>query len=353
MFTSLLAGKNESMILAISITELLTPTPTAPPKASGVNIWAIVVAASVLLTIIGSVIGSVAYINRYRQRSVERRINEIVQSQLDAESAEKSKKEVEEELQSLRGVRDDLSLQISRLPQEANKMFLVRQLEELASSINKDFNEYKTIEAKLQATETAATLDPKIREVIESAILPIQKQRERRNSYVLLILIALLVFNLSPIYVGSYVSRYFNILGDSPDWTWDSSAWMIVFGTLAVAFIFLGAAALSPLTQRYTAWLGRRVFVMAFVFLFIAAIILGYYWRENALSAACHPYPCGYPPLPYTGAGIAFNAAPILGGLLIFLIFNFRQRIFSAFTQRQNRLPVPDSRFSAHSRSLI
>lgn len=327
------AGKSALMPSVKHIIAITTVTHIAQAKHTGISPWAVVVTASVIIGIVAGVIGVLSYINYYRQRRVDREIIEIAKSNVGAKDAEKSKRETEQEVQQLKGLRDKLSRQISQLPGEANRLFLERQLEELVRNISKDFKEYETIKTRLQSAATSSTLDPQIRRVIKSSILPVQKERERRNGYILLTLILLLALNLSPVRISDYVWKYFNALSDSPEWTMDSPAWMIAFGSIAIAVLFWCAYSLIPKFQKYVLKLRWTALVITSAGLLISLIILGYNFRDEAAGLACSPVSCGYPPVPYTAAGIAFNLAPICGGLFLFLIFKLRPKIFSVFTR--------------------
>lgn len=313
----------------------------AKPKASGISLWAVVVAIGVIVGIPASVIGILSYVDYRRQRRVDREIIEFAKSSVEAKNAQKKRreteqdlKETERDLEQLKGLRDDLSRQIAELPREANRLFLERQLEVLAGNISKDFSEYQSIEARLSSVETASALDPRIRGAIETSILPVQKERERRNGYILLILILLLLLNLSPIRISDYVWRYFNVLSDSPDWTPDSPQWMIVFGSLVVTGLLWCAYSLIPRFQKIMFNLQRIPFAVASASLLVIAIILGYNFRDDAASSACYPDYCGYPPVPYVLACIAFNLAPLFGGLFLFLIFKLLwPKMFSVFSR--------------------
>ena len=169
--------------------------------------------------------------------------------------------------------------------------------------------------------------------MIESSILPVQKKRERRNSYILLILISLLILNLSPIHLSDYILRYFNILSNSPEWTPDSPWWMIVFGSAAVAALLWFASSSMSKVQKYIARLPWTPLAIISVVLLVASIALGYNFRDDAATGACYPYSCGYPSVPYIAAGVAYNLAPVWGGFLLFSIIRARQNIFSVFTR--------------------
>jgi hypothetical protein len=290
------------MTLVKSITAITAAAQAAQPKASGINPWAAAVAASVIIGIVAGIIAVFSFINSYKQRRVDREIIELAKSNVGARDAEKNKKETEQELQQLKGLRDSLSQQIGQLPEEANKLFLERQLEELARNISKDFVEYETIENRLQSAAATSTLDPQIREIIKSSILPVQKERERRNGYILLILILLLVLNLSPIRISDYIWRYFNALSDSPDWTMETPAWMIIFGSTAVAALLWCAHSLIPRFQKYIAKLRWMALAATSAALLISSIILGYNFRDEAAGLAGFE---GYPPVPYTQCRLA------------------------------------------------
>jgi hypothetical protein len=207
-----------------------------------------IVTASVILTILGSFAGVASFISRLKLRRAERRVYEAALTQIKAEDAAKSAEEAKEkagkEVANLREEKNTLSLEIGKLPQEANRLYLIKQLETLASGLNSDFKEYVSIERQLHALEPVTTLDARVREAVEVAIVPVQKQRERRNTYVFLLLVFLLVVNLSPIPLNYLVERYFNVLGNSPNWTSDSPAWMIGFGSFAVVLLLLFASSL-------------------------------------------------------------------------------------------------------------
>jgi hypothetical protein len=325
------------MILTASKTAILVAAHTPHSAQSSINPWVVVVTASVIITVVGGAIGILSYVSRYGQRKVERRVNQIVQAQLDAEDAEQNKQKVKQELNRLREAKEKLEEEIRQVPKEANRLFLEKQLKELADSISKDFSEFKSVEAKLRSEQVATTLDPQIREAIETGMLPIRRQQERRNTYVLLILVALLALNLSPVSVSYYVNRYFSVFANSPYWTADAPAWMPTFGALVVAFVFFCLSSLSPGIQKYVARLERTIFMVAVGTLFVAAIALGYYLRSAALSTLCYPY-C-FPLRDTNGASISFNVASILGGLMVFLILDRRPKILSVFSIRRGRPP--------------
>lgn len=198
-----------------------------------------------------------------------------------------------------------------------------------------------SIERQLHVLEPVTTLDARVREAVESSIVPVQKQRERRNIYIFLILVLLLIVNLSPIPLSYLVERYFNVLGNSTDWTSDSPAWMILFGSFAVVLLILFASSLLPIVHKYLTRIVRPIFLFGSSLLFVILVSLGYYWRENAVPRACYPVSCGFPQGAYAAASIAFNLAPIFGGLLLVEIFYFGRKVSSG--QRKDRLKAASS----------
>ena len=325
------------MAATASFTAIATLAHDAQSKSSGVTLWAVIVAVSVILGIPGGVITIFALFNSYKQRKVDREIIELAKSNIGAKEAEKKKIETEQDLQQLKRVRDDLSRQIARLPEEANRLFLEKQLEALTRNISRDVKEYESIKSRLQSAATTSTLDPQIMKIVKGSVLPAQKERERRVGYILLILILLLVLNLSPIHPGDYVWRYFNILSDSPDWTSDSPAWMISFGSVAVAVLLWCAHSLLPKFQIYIARLRWATLTVTSAGLLTVITILGYNFRDDVASASCAPDSCGYPTVPFSLAGISFNLAPILGGLFLFILFKLQLKMLTAFARSHGR----------------
>lgn len=336
------------MILA-AIRGIPVTVHTPHPAQSTVSLWGIVVDASVIIGVVSGVVALfplvAGYRRRKRRREVQDRIEQIVETQLDAEGAERSKEKAEEELQGLELAKAKLEIEIQQVHQQVDRMVLERQLSGLADSISKDFTEFKIIEAKLQSAQSTTTLDPKIREAIEAEMLPVHRQQGRRNTFILLVLVALLALSLSPINVSSLVRQYFSVLANSPNWTADAPAWMMALGSVVIALVLFWLYLLSSAIQRYAARLERVIFIAVISVLFAAAVALGYFFWEDAVSALCSPESCGYSLLDANSAAIAFNAASILGGLLLFLVILRFSRILE---HRHNRLQSPASRLYCH-----
>lgn len=313
--------------LALPLIELLKITRPPASKQSGVNFVVIVGVVSGIITIAGAFIGIARIGEKGREKKINRRVNELVAKQLDAEKIEQSAKaakahaeRVQDELARLNDAKETLGHQISQIPQEVDRLLRISQLEQLATRISRDFKEYISIQQDLQGTGTAGALDVRIRDVIEHEILPMQRRVDRRNTYIFVLVVLLLALSLSPIRASDLVYNYFSILGNSPNWTSDSPIWMIAIGGSVIALLFLAASSLSSRLERYMYALGRSFYIIGLSLPLILTIALGYYWRDDALAGACAPYACGYPAFPYTAASIAFNVAPILGGLLLISI---------------------------------
>jgi hypothetical protein len=344
--------------LAVSLIDLLKLSSSPPPKQPGTN-WVVVIGVvGSLVTIGGAFIGLAGYSDRRKQRKRSHLVNELLDEKLDAEEIEKDTiaakekaEEAKDELTSLREVRDDLSDQIALVPEEVDRLVQARQLEQLAARLSKDFKEYASIEDGLRERKPGA-LDLRIRDVIEHEMLPLQNRLERRNAYILALVVLSLALSLSPIRISYLIYSYFYILGGSPNWASDDPAWMIVIGSTIIALLIFAATPLSSMVQKYVAALGKYRFIIGLAFALIVSIILGYYWRDYAVENGCTPYPCGYPRFPYTTAGIVFNIAPLLGGLLLVSIVSLnrnraiKRKLLARTRVSPSSAPGPDSRES-------
>lgn len=304
------------IVKSISVPLLLLQSPVA--KETGVHVWPLVVGASVIVTLLGTAIGVGSAATRYRLRRVEQRVYEAAKAQL-------SKEDAEGELQRLTELNRALQTQISRVPQEANRIFLARRFEQLSTSINSDYSEYVSIEQQLGHRTVDPGLDPRIRDAIEQAIIPSQKRRERQTIYIVVLLLALITLALSPITPNELAWRYFNILDYSWNWTVDSPAWMIGIGGLIVAFVISAALSLSPRTYSLVLRLGRsKSIIFGLTVCLIGLFVLGYYCRATATT--CSPLPCDEAGIsvPYDPAGIFFNIATVVTGCLIIALTGLR-----------------------------
>jgi hypothetical protein len=93
-------------------------------------------------------------------------VYEIARAQLGAEDAEG-------ELRRLTELNDALHDQLTKIPSEANRIFLAKRLEQLSTSISRDFHEYLSIERQILPGSADSLLDPQIRDAINQAIMPL------------------------------------------------------------------------------------------------------------------------------------------------------------------------------------
>jgi hypothetical protein len=291
------------------------------PKQTGVQVWPLIVGASVIATLLGAAIGIASTITRYRLRRVEQRVYEIAEAQLGAEDAEGK-------LRRLTQLNQALEDQLSKVPLEANRLFLARRMEQLSTSISRDFHEYVSIEQQLKPKIIEPRLDPLIREAIEQAIVPLQKRRDRQTIYIVVLLLALIALTLSPIQPNYLAWRYFNALDYSWNWTPDSPAWMIGIGGLIVAFIISAASSLSTRSYALVARLRRsKIVILGLTAALVVLIALGYYCRYNITT--CAPLSCDQAGIstPYDPAGIFFNFATLAAGCLFVVILGLGRKL--------------------------
>ena len=230
---------------------------------------------------------------------------------------------------------DSLRKQIDAVPDEANRLFLQRRMEYLAASITRDFEEYRATERELQSPDLSPVLDPRIKEAIQRAIIPGQRTRERRNAYMLVLLLALVVLNLSPINLSSVIYQYFSVLANSALWTVGTIAGAVAISALVFTIILIFASELYPPLKRV---FDRRRKPIWFVIpaVLVGALIAFRYWnRASVISEQCAPYGCYE--ISSSGqndwAAIAFNIAPLIAAAWLLALLRI------AIRKRNNRTP--------------
>jgi hypothetical protein len=250
-------------------------------------------------------------------------MRELVRDQLKAQ-------DIEGQLDRLTQLNDSLRKQIDAVPDEANRLFLQRRIEYLAASITRDFEEYRATERELQSPDLSPVLDPAIKYAIQRAIIPGQRTRERRNVYMLVLLLALVVLNLSPINLSSTIYQYFSVLAYSANWTVGTIAGSISISALIFTIILMFASELSPPLKKEFDKRRSPIWFIIPVILVGASITLGYWWRTNVISEQCVPYGCYEisSSVHDVASAVAFNIAPLIAAvwLLALLRIAIRKR---------------------------
>jgi hypothetical protein len=337
-------------VLSDPLVSILGATHPSLQKSTGVQPWQLVVGVSVILTLLLGLGTFFDWGTRIRDRRVNKEIQKLVRSELEAKS-------IEEKLVELTQLNDSLREQISMVPGEVDRLVVQRRMEQLAIGLSRDFEEYRSLERGLKPLGTETKLDSRIRDVIENTMLPPQRQRERRNIYTLLLLVALVALNLSPISANDLVYSYFNILSNSVDWTVSSVTWSLLIGALVIAVILLFASELLTFLRSFLDKLRHPIWLGLLALATVIASVLGYAWRAELAGLTCSPLPCSspyaqysgsYPAALYIGAGIAFNLAPLIAGFfLAVLVRRFQRHVrarYSVATGHQGKLePLSDS----------
>lgn len=287
---------------------LLASAKTAASHPGGIQPWQLIVAVSVVITLVVGLGSFVDWGNRIRNRRVDRRILELVTDQLMAE-------DIEGRVQQLGELNRKLQRQIDGLPAEANRLFLQQRMDVLATSIAQDFEEYRSLEVAIGTSASSTALDPMIRQAIEQNMLSPQKRRDRRNLYVLVLLGLLIALNLLPISVSGLVYQYFGVLGDSPYSPGADVVGLIFIGSLVIALVLLFVAELSTWLLRALDRLQGRRWLIGLAVAIVLVAAAGYWFRYFLLSQACFPIGCYPSPGTYALAGVALNLEPLLVGL--------------------------------------
>ncbi len=159
-------------------------------------------------------------------------------------------------------------------------------------------------------------------------MMPLQKRRERRTIYIVVLLLALIVLTLSPIQPNDLAWRYLNALDYSWNWTADSPAWTIAIGGVVVAFVISVVSTLSTRSYAIVARMRKsRRIILGLAASLCALITLGYFSRASAMQ--CAPIACDQAGInvPYDPAGIFFNMATPVTGCLIVALAGLRRKL--------------------------
>ena len=186
--------------------------------------------------LIGSVIAIVQFVSWLRarkHRQADERIREIVSQQLNAE-------DVRLDAERYEALRQELRTQIEReIPKVARHRYLENRRDRLVESITREFEEYRSIESELGDSGPESMLDRRIVDVIQEALVPERRLRQRRERFLLALLGVLLLFNLLPV-------------GSLPLFSWDvllrpkaHTQTEMVFALLFVAAVAFTTALLS------------------------------------------------------------------------------------------------------------
>ena len=292
------------------------------PESSGIQLWQVIVAFGVVLGIIVGLGTFLDWGSKIKNHRVDEEVREMARAKLEAE-------DIKGKLDGLTQLSDTLQKQIDAVPKQADRLFLERRMESLAASITRDFDEYRDAETRLQAPDLSPKLDPVIREAIQHAIVPGQRTRERRNVYVLVLLVALIALNLSPISISSIIYQYFSVLAESANWTASTIAVSIATSTLIFTIILMFASELYVPFKEFFDKRRRLVWYIAPVVLVGVLVALGFWWRENVLYQECHPYACfsDASPVQNDASAIALNIAPLIAGAWLLAILRIANRV--------------------------
>jgi len=314
-----------AMLLAMHPVAMLTVKSLAAshpaPQSAGIQLWQVIVAFGVILGIIVGLGTFLDWGSKIRNRRVDEEVREMARAKLEAE-------DIKSKLDGLTQLSDTLQKQIDAVPKQADRLFLERRMESLAASITRDFDEYRDAEIRLQAPDLSPVFDPVIREAIQRAIVPGQRTRERRNVYVLVLLVTLVALNLSPISISSIIYQYFSVLADSAAWTASTIAVSIATSTLIFTIIFMFASELYTPLKEFFDKQRRLIWYIAPLILVGVLVALGFWLRESVLYQECHPYACfsDASPVPNDASAIALNIAPLIAGVWLFAILRIANR---------------------------
>jgi hypothetical protein len=247
---------------------------TTPEPIESNNVpswWQVVVAIGVVVGLVAGVQQIFAAVRRRRLGAAEERLLEIVATQLDADTAKQDAATYAE-------IRSSLRAQIEvELPAEARRLFLADRLKETARQIAREFEEYEAMEAEMGRLAPQTELDDRIRNVIETQILPPYKRQQWRERAVLVALLGLLILSISPLSAAQFTRSYFDVIRSSTDYT-RASVVATVFGASLVVAVCIAIGAVwtthrRGLTSRRTSILRLGVALVVLAGLLIAGAL--------------------------------------------------------------------------------
>jgi hypothetical protein len=269
----------------------------APPAAhpSGVSLL-------VIFGIIGTIIGIAAAIQQFTSALTRRKFRRAEDSFFEAVQASRDIPSVKEEFNSLRS---QIEVQI---PRQAKEVYLAERLDQLERDLYNTYREYQRISNELPNRRVESDMDRRLREVVENSIAPARRIQERRIIYILILLFALIIVDLSPINLRGFINYYFDSLGYSDQWTTASLVSNFIAGVLVITIVMLISITLLP--KRITKLAARMTTILLALFLALGSLGIGVFVRASAIRAdSAQTYVDVTARETY--AGVAFNIAAI------------------------------------------
>lgn len=267
------------LALAWSQTQTTAPEQQGARTASDPAWWKVIVAISVVITILAGSQQLISLIQRRRLRRAEERLLEIAASQLDAESA-KAEAATYEALK--RTLRDQVD---NELPIEARRIFISNRLEQLRESIGDQYEEYERLERELGQLASVTPLDQRIRDVISARISPLHLRRQRRERIIVASVGFLVLLSLSPVSLGFFVQRYFELLEEPDDELLGNVITAVLVGAAAVS---IGVWALIRFSASRLGWRPAFRHMVSIGILIwvggVATLIAGLQSRQHAVT---------------------------------------------------------------------
>jgi hypothetical protein len=259
----------------------------APPTDTGLDLWQVVVAVGVIVGLIAGLQQLAGWVRRRRYQRAEELVLRIASQQLEAAAAK-------EDFAKYQALKENLRRQVEEeVPREARRVYLRSRVDALNQQIGSDVEEYLVVEQALADLErrAPATLDNRLRAVIESSIRPAYIRRRQTDRVVLGGLVALLVLTLSPINLAAQLRDLLFVLGNPDDATDSKVAFVVMLGVgLFAACGSLGARYRLSATRR----LGKTSLTTLGIAMVLATCVLAVgieeRFRAQTLNAAARTH---------------------------------------------------------------
>jgi hypothetical protein len=156
---------------------------------------------------VGWAAGVGALVFEVRKWRSDRREGPVMRELVERELRDKKGVYTEEQIKAMTGVVESLTRQARiDVPIVARRTFIESQREQLASSIDKDFREYKALGKKLGDIPSVSVLSSEVRESIRAEIAPSVERRDRQLRGVVAVVVVvglLVVFPYPQRFVGT------------------------------------------------------------------------------------------------------------------------------------------------------